>query len=75
MYADCSSGFESSMNSSASSASTLRFDFTPVGIGYTREILLQQTTMSTNYAALLAGHKKKPLLVDEVDDRFADENL
>ncbi|KAI0384325.1 oxidoreductase [Hypomontagnella monticulosa] len=30
--------------------------------------------MSTNYAALLAGHKKKPLLVDEVDDRFADEN-
>ncbi|EEQ85047.1 oxidoreductase [Blastomyces dermatitidis ER-3] len=30
--------------------------------------------MSTNYAAFLAGHKKKPLSVREAEDRYADEN-
>ncbi|KAI8627919.1 oxidoreductase [Xylariaceae sp. FL1651] len=30
--------------------------------------------MDTNYAALLAGHMRRPLRVDEVEDRFADEN-
>ncbi|KAG4221395.1 hypothetical protein PC116_g30129, partial [Phytophthora cactorum] len=30
--------------------------------------------MDTNFAALLVGHKRKPLVVDEVEDRFADES-
>ncbi|OTB17051.1 hypothetical protein K445DRAFT_349881 [Daldinia sp. EC12] len=30
--------------------------------------------MDTNFAALLAGHKRKPLVVDEAEDRFADES-
>ncbi|PGH33750.1 hypothetical protein GX50_03407 [[Emmonsia] crescens] len=30
--------------------------------------------MSTNYAAFLVGHKRKPLSVDEAEDRYPDEN-
>ncbi|KAI1463654.1 oxidoreductase [Daldinia caldariorum] len=30
--------------------------------------------MDTNFAAFLTGHMKKPLVVEEAEDRFADEN-